>query len=405
MRRARRATTVVFFLHAAVYTTWVPRIPEVKDSLGLDNDSLTLVFTGVAVGPLLTIPPTGHACRRFGSRPVVRVALAVYGVSLALPALAPGLAELFCAMVLLSAANSTLAVAMNTHGVTVQAQLDRPVFASLHAANSFGGLAGSGLGTLAAAAEVAPKAHLGVAAALSTLTGVVVTRGLLPASADDRRHPAGIGGRARARVPASVVGLGLLALCVFLTESAVTNWSTVYFTDELDAPAAVASVAFTVFAAAMGAGRLVADRLAERFGAVRTVRWGALTATAGIGLAVVLENTAAAIVGLGILGAGIAATVPAAMRAAGENPDVPRAVGIATVSMIGYLGFLAGPSAFGLLAGVVGLSVAFGLLGALAATAAALAGSVSGPNSRKGFHETGGSTRTRRPGPAPRHRS
>ncbi|GAB2582843.1 MFS transporter [Streptomyces capparidis] len=378
LKRARYAITLTSFLHSAVYTTWVPRIPQVQEDLGLDTGDLTLAFTGVAVGPLLAIPFVGRACWRHGSRPPVRLSLLVYCLSLALPAFAPGLLGLFLAMVVLSAANAGLAAAMNAHGVTVQAHYDRPMFASIHAANSFGGLVGSGCGALAVATGVPTPVHLGLAALTAAAIGVVVSRWLLPASADRRLsgqpcRP----GTARWSLPPSLVGLGVLALCIFLTESAVTNWITVYFRDALDAPAGVASAVFTVFAATMGIGRLAADPLASRFGMVATVRAGTLLAAAGFLLSAAFHSIPVGILGLAMLGAGLAAAVPAALCAAGENPAVPRATGVAAICAVGYIGFLAGPAGFGALAGMVGLSTAFGSLAVLAVTAAAFAGAVA----------------------------
>jgi len=45
---------------------------------------------------------------------------------------------------------------MNAQGVSVERRMRRPILSSLHAAFSFGGFAGAGLGALAAALHVAP---------------------------------------------------------------------------------------------------------------------------------------------------------------------------------------------------------------------------------------------------------
>lgn len=226
---ARFAVTAAFFLHAAVFTNWVPRIPAVQQDLGLTEGGLALVFLGIAAGPLAAIPLAGAAATRLGSRPVVRVTLLAYCLSLSLPALAPTPWALFAALFLLSAANGGLAVAMNAHGLTVQAEEGKAMFSSFHAANSFGGLAGAGMGGLAATADVSPAAHLATTAIAFAVLGILSTRGLLPAAATEG------GGRAPLfAVPSRVLlGLGVLAFCVFLAESAVTNWSAVYLSGAL----------------------------------------------------------------------------------------------------------------------------------------------------------------------------
>src|SRR3977135_722689 len=47
---ARRATPVVFALHAVIFAAWTPHIPLVKERLGLDNGTLGLALLGAPFG-------------------------------------------------------------------------------------------------------------------------------------------------------------------------------------------------------------------------------------------------------------------------------------------------------------------------------------------------------------------
>jgi hypothetical protein len=58
--------------------------------------------------------------------------------------------------------------------------------------------------------------------------------------------------------------------------------------------------------------------------------------------------------------------------AGGRIPDVSEGAGVATVSGLGYLGFLVGPPAIGFLSELTSLRVGLCLLVALSAAAAAL---------------------------------
>jgi mannitol-1-/sugar-/sorbitol-6-phosphatase len=69
--------------------------------------------------------------------------------------------------------------------------------------------------------------------------------------------------------------------------------------------------------------------------------------------------------------------VPVLFRAAGSTTGVPAGVGIAAVSTIGWLGFLAGPPAIGLAAGTVGLRGALGIVVVATAMVAVLARSAA----------------------------
>ena len=63
-----------------------------------------------------------------------------------------------------------------------------------------------------------------------------------------------------------------------------------------------------------------------------------------------IGHPAAALIGLFLVGLGVANGVPLMFSAAGSRPDTPPGPGIAAVSSMGSLGFLAGPPIIGFLA-------------------------------------------------------
>jgi fucose permease len=141
--------------------------------------------------------------------------------------------------------------------------------------------------------------------------------------------------------------LGALAFCVTLAEDAGLNWSTVYITESLGGTEAVGAVALGIFLGAVTLGRLAGDRLVSRFGAVRVFRAGAIVAGAGFGGALLLDAPAAGLVGLGLLGVGIANALPLAIGARGNAPGETPATAAARVSTLGYLGSFVGPALVG----------------------------------------------------------
>ena len=67
-----------------------------------------------------------------------------------------------------------------------------------------------------------------------------------------------------------------------------------------------------------------------------------------------------AIVGFGLIGAGLSCIFPVALSAATRTPGMAAGTAIAGVCTIGYLGFLIGPPAIGGLAELFGLPAALG---------------------------------------------
>jgi hypothetical protein len=85
-------------------------------------------------------------------------------------------------------------------------------------------------------------------------------------------------------------------------------------------------------------------------------------AAVGLAAALIVGRPAAAIAGAGLVGLGLANSVPVLFGAAGRMPGLPAGVALAAVATTGYGGFLAGPAAIGLVADAIGLPAALGLV-------------------------------------------
>jgi MFS family permease len=363
----RAAVTTIFLLNGAVFSSWYARLPAIQADLDLGPGTVGLALLGAPGGLLIAQPLVGAIVVRRGSRQVL-AGLPVYLAAVVLPAAAFDAASLFVATAIVGAVNGTLDIAMNVQGLVVERQGGRRIFNSQHAAFSFGALAGAGLAGAVAAVGVAPLPHLiGVWAA-----GAVVAIAVLPHLIRDEPQP---GRRAPllARPTAQLAFLGLIAFCALLAEGAVFDWSGIYLATETGASAGVAPLGLATFALTMGIGRLVADRAVERAGAVSVAMAGAVLAALGLGLGLAVAAPSAALLGFALMGLGLSAVFPLALRAAGRGELSP-GPGVAAVSTVGYGGLLLGPPLIGILADGVGLRAALAVVCALCLLAAALAG-------------------------------
>jgi hypothetical protein len=355
--------------NGVAFGTFAARVPAIKERLDLSDGELGLALLFIAAGALVAFPVAGRLIASTGSRPVTRAGLVLMPAALALVALAPSLPALMGAALAFGAANATLDVAMNAHGVAVERVLGRPIMSTLHAGWSIGGLVGAGLGGLLAAGGVDARLNLVLVPAAVCGLGLAATRALLPAAEDIAPALPAL------RLPqARIALLGLVAFCSLFAEGAAADWSAVYLEDSLGATSAVAATGFAAYSLAMAGGRLVDDRLALRWGPSGLLVRCGLLASAGLGVALLIGHPAAAVAGFALLGAGVAPVVPVVFRAGGTTPGVPSSQGIATVSWLGYLGFLAGPPVIGLTAEAVGLPGALGIVCGMTAAVALLAG-------------------------------
>jgi len=302
---------------------------------------------------------------RRGSGALLRVLAVAAPLTVVLPALAVDAASLGLLLLAVGAANGALDIAMNAQGVAVERAAGRRLFTSLHAAFSFGALAGAATAGLAAAAGLDPLVNLAVTAGAGGLAGAVAARGLI----DDPGRPQA---PLLARPTPPLTALAVLAFCALLAEGSVFDWSGIYLADVLGAPGGTAALGLAAFSLTMGFGRLGGDGLNARFGAPAVVRAGALLAALGLGLAVAASAAGVALAGFAAMGLGLSVVFPLALRAAGDVGGA--GPGLAAVSTVGYAGFLTGPPAIGLIAEGGGLRLALGLVAALVLAAAALSG-------------------------------
>jgi MFS family permease len=368
-RRARVATTAVFFLTGAVFAAWSTRLPAIKEGLGLSDGALAVAILGLEAGAIAGLPAGGALVARLGSRAGLRAAFVAYPLGLVAIAFAGGVRTLALALAAMAVANSVVDVAMNAQGVELERRAERPLLSGMHAGHSLGLAAGGAVGTLAAAASVPVRADFAVTAAVGIAAGALATRPLVSDDASDGRRRF-----AWPRGPLAV--LGAVAFCAFLLDGAAYNWISVQLRSERDAAPGLAAAAFMLYALTLAAGRLGGDRLVARFSRETVVGRSALVAATGCLVAVTVPGVAPALAGWALFGLGVAAIAPTVLAAApaAAARGVPPGVAIAAVTTVGYLGSFTGPPAIGALAGATGLDAALGILAGGAAIATAVVG-------------------------------
>ena len=379
----RAAVSAAFLIHATVSGTWAPRLPAIKESLGLSDGELGTALVGLAIGLVVGTRLAGAPVDRFGSRPVMRVGFPLLAATLVLPGLADSLVTLLLSLFVLGLASGALDVAMNAQGIEVERHLGRPILSGLHGLWSVGLGIGAGLAALAAAIGVDPLEQFAVVAAVLVAASFAFLGGLLPAATPEP------GESEEQHVPVRwtlvLVLLGVIAFCSFVGEGAAADWSAVYMTQELGTSQALGALAFAAFAVTMATARFVVDPLRSRLGNVVLVRGGSLIAAAGLGSALLIHEPAAGIAGFALLGLGLAPVVPIAFSAAGDLD--PRATGrlVGRVATTGYVGSVAGPIMIGWLAEATSLRLSLGLVVLLALVIAASARSgLASPSPRTG---------------------
>lgn len=369
LRRARSAVATLFFLNAVLYANLVPRLPEVKSSLGLGNAELGYAVAAMPTGSLAAGLLAPLLIRRLGSARLAAGGVALLALAVAGIPFAEAWLALALLMFLVGALDAVVDVAQNAHGFRVQRAYGRSIINSLHAVWSIGAVVGGLLGAGAVALAIPLGPHLAGSAVVFAAVAVVAYRHLLPGPEDTERAaedgvppaPAVAGtGRVAGRAVLLLGVLGVLASAEAFVQDAGSTWGALYMRSEVGSAAATAGFAFVALQVAMTLGRLVGDRVTDRFGQRRVVRVGGLVTALGMALATLLPTVPTTVLGFGLAGLGVATLVPAVMHTADELTGLPDGVGLTVVSWLLRVGFLLSPVVIGVTADATSLRLALG---------------------------------------------
>ncbi|SDL17525.1 Fucose permease [Glycomyces sambucus] len=360
LRRARAAVAALFLTNGALFANLIPRLPEIKAEFGLDNAAFGLIVAAFPAGAITAGLASAALIRRFGSAPMAAAGTVLTAGGILAAAFAPAPLAVAVLLFAAGAADSVTDVAQNAHGLRVQRRYGRSIINSFHALWSIGAVIGGSMAAAAIALDLPLGAHLTATGVLFSAVALVALRFCLrgPDGETGSETRAGEGaerGAVGSRTILVLAALVLIAMGGTLVEDAGSSWATLYLSTELTAPAALAASGYIALVGAQFIGRMVGDRLVDRFGQRAVARAGGLLAAAGMGLALAFPTVPGTVLGFAAAGFGVATLVPAAMHEADELPGLRAGTGLTVVSWLMRLSFLLSPPLIGLLSDATSL--------------------------------------------------
>ena len=365
---ARNSLWVSFLLLGIVSMGWVPRIPEIKDAIGLSNGAFGFVLLGSTFGSITGAQLAGRLMHTFGSQRTVFFGVLVMPSGLAGMALSTNAVALFFTLFTMGLGYALIDMCYNFQGTVVEKILGRRYMSSFHAMWSTGAFLTTVVGGLISR-HVSPQANLIAISIVSVIAYLIAARYLLSSAIDGHKgedeHEAKIPLFGKSVAPLWFLGFGLLASLV--GEGAASDWSAILLRDEMGYGKGVYASAFASFALAMIVSRFLGDRALDYFGPARLVKLGGYIGGSiwGIAMAIAIPMSdsypipALIIVNIGFIaaGLGIGPMFPAFILAASKTPGIAPAVAISRVGVIGIAGFFFGPTVTGLIAEYTNLSI------------------------------------------------
>lgn len=362
-RYFRIGVSAFFFIQGLIFSTWANRIPDIKNALRLSDGMLGAVLFALPVGQLTAMGLSGYLVSRFGSKNMLTIAACLYPAGLVLLGTVDSLWQLAAALFFFGICGNLSNISVNTQGVGVERLYRRSIMASFHGIWSLAGFAGGILSSIMVADRIPPFTHFCIVYAIGFLIMLSARKFILPRDANAQNKTENK--KIFVKPDRYIVSLGILAFACMICEGTMFDWSGVYFEKVIAAPADLSRVGFVAFMFTMTVGRFTADWLVTKLGIETVLKFSGIFIFTGMLVAILFPTLITATIGFLLVGIGTSSVVPMAYSMAGKSKTMLPGVALATVSSIGFLGFLIGPPVIGFISEFTNLRVSFALIAVL----------------------------------------
>lgn len=365
LRAARGAVTAAYAAQGLGYAVIVTSLPALKARQEVGDDIVTILVLGVALTAALGSVIANAVAVRWGSRAALALGLIVQAISLPVIALPTPFPVFAASFAVFGIGLGCVDAAAAMQGVAVQRAYGRHLLGGFFAAATAAAIAGALLVSWVALSAVGAGVALTCAAVIALVVAIAGLRFFAREVPIDEALPPA----ERGRLPrAGIWAFGLVILAVFVADSAVSTWSTVYLQDDLAALAWIAPLGYAAYQAVVLLSRLATDRLVPAIGRGRLVAIAASVSAVGCAIIALVPFPVAAVIGFALAGVSAGVMIPVTFGAAGELAPEHSDQVIARVNLFNYAGAILGAVVVGLMADGPGIGPAF-LLPAVALAA------------------------------------
>jgi MFS family permease len=354
--RTRRIVLSGFFFFTGIcFASWASRIPDIKMQLGLNDAELGAMLLFLPVGSFLGIPISGSLTSIYGSNRMLKIAAVLYPLSLILIGTITQTWQLGICLFIFGMAGNFYNVAVNTQAVVLSKLFEKSIISTFHGFWSLAGFVGGLIGGLFVAKQITPIYQFVFVALVSIIYLVFAHPYLMPS--EKNKQPLN---KMWNKPSALMLQFGFIALGNMICEGMMFDWSGIYFQKVALVPNEYRTMGYISFMACMTIGRMFADILINYWGARKQLMLSGLLVTIGLIIAVMLPGIIISTFGFMLVGFGVSSVIPTIYGFVGRSAAPGQAsIALASVSSIGFFGFLIGPPIIGFLSQAIGLRWAF----------------------------------------------
>ncbi len=344
-----------FFLTGICFSSWASRIPDIKMHLGLSDGAFGGLLFFLPIGSFLGIPISGSLTAKHGSKKIVSIAALIYPIALISLGLTTTITQLAICLFLFGMAGNLFNVSVNTQAANLSKHFDKSITSTFHGFWSLAGFTGGLLGGFFVAKQISPLQQFMTVALVGWVFLFFSRKYLLPGETSSQPVS-----KMWNKPSPLLLQFGLVALSNMICEGMMFDWSGVYFQKVVKVEEQFRTLGYISFMACMTTGRMFADRLINYWGARKQLMLSGLVVTLGLIIAVSYPNMIVSSIGFMFVGFGVSSVIPTIYGTVGKNAGPGRAsIDLASVSSVGFFGFLIGPPIIGFISQAVGLRWAF----------------------------------------------
>lgn len=386
--RIRYAVLSFFLAQGLCFSSWASRIPDIKEAFDVNYAFYWgLVLFLIPVGKFVAIPLAGYLVSKCGSRVMVQASVLGYALSLFAIGTAHSIymlgVYLFCFGVFWNLCD----ISLNTQGIGIERLYGKTIMASFHGGWSLAACLGALIGFLMIVGGISPFWHFTFVA---LLIGCIVWAGRrylqndaactpLPAEelpegeviVEEKKDTPALLSFIR-KPELLLIQLGIVGLFALVVESAMFDWSGIYFESVLQVPKSL-QIGFLVFMVMMTTGRFLTNYAYRLLGKQRVLQVAGAFIFAGFFISAWLGNfvesmdgkVAVNSFGFMLVGLGISCMVPTIYSLVGAKSKTPVGIALTLLSSISFIGSLVAPLLIGAISQAFNMKYAYMVVGVL----------------------------------------
>ena len=334
--REQRLIHLLFFLFGFGIMAWVPRFPEVRANLGLDNGAFGSLMSTGSIGAFFGLLSAGHIVHRIGVKKVTIAAILILYISLISLVHISSTIPFLIFSIGFGFGITAIHVSINSQAFHFNDRSGRNIVTS-----SAGYWSAGALSTAIASGFLVDRVSL-----IMHITGLSVILAIAMIAIVIALHPVLLSANTDKETEYSIkqvfssfridwpVSLGMA--CAIYLEFAIGDWGTIFTKDRLGVSASLSTVPYIVFTAMMIFGRLLIHKLVPHAPLELWVKRAALLGGLGFGTSIIVATHLPAqmkwwsywlfILGFFLGGLGSSFIGPTFFRAATRRSPLPNAI-------------------------------------------------------------------------------